>query len=59
MISGGELHYWLWKLVGGDHRTEALQLYRTFAEKTPKHEYSKRIEELTAPNLMEASDATE
>jgi tetratricopeptide (TPR) repeat protein len=54
-----ELHYWLWKLIGGDHRTEALQLYRILAEKTPKHEYSKRIEELTATPSTEATNAPE
>jgi tetratricopeptide (TPR) repeat protein len=56
-----ELHYWLWKLnvAEGDHQAEAVSLYQMLLEKTPKHDYRKRIEELTAPTSMEASDATE
>jgi tetratricopeptide (TPR) repeat protein len=45
-----ELHYWLWKLCAtdSDHRSEALRIYQQLIEKMPKHEYKKRIEELTA-----------
>ena len=34
------------------HRIEALRLYELIIAKTPKHEYTKRIEELTiTPNI--------
>jgi hypothetical protein len=44
------LHYWLWKLnaTDADHRAEALRLYQSLWEKTPKHNYRKRIDELHA-----------
>jgi tetratricopeptide (TPR) repeat protein len=43
-----ECHYWLWKIAGDSSaRAEALRLYRTVIEKTPKHEYRRRVEELS------------
>ena len=42
-----ELSYWLWKLFRDESRgAEALRLYRLLVEKTPKHEYGERIDEL-------------
>jgi tetratricopeptide (TPR) repeat protein len=51
-----ELHYWLWsfsRVSPGDngnesevHRNESLRHYSQLLEKTPKHDYRKRIEEL-------------
>jgi len=45
-----ELHYRLWKIGAAvvDHRAEALRIYEALIEKTPKHDYRKRIEELKA-----------
>jgi tetratricopeptide (TPR) repeat protein len=59
-----ELHYRLLKLnaTDTDHRAEALRLYQSLIEQTPKREYSQRIKELTAtsePPTSEADDATE
>ena len=43
-----ELHYWLWKLdaTDADHRSEALRLYESLFEKTPKHECRLRLQQL-------------
>jgi hypothetical protein len=52
------LHFWLWRFSydtlskGGDesrelHGTEALRLFTSVLEKTPRPLYRKRIEELT------------
>jgi len=43
-----ELHYRLWRLnaTTGEHRAEAIRLYRMLLEKTPKHDCRERIEEL-------------
>jgi tetratricopeptide (TPR) repeat protein len=47
-------HYWLWKFTppdaatDTDHRAEALQLYGSLIEKTPKHEYRRYVDELSA-----------
>jgi hypothetical protein len=41
------------------HRDESLRLHQALVAKTPKHEYHKRIEELTAAATTEASDAPE
>jgi hypothetical protein len=57
-----ELHYWLWKLraTDSDHRSEALRIFEQLNEKTPQHEYKKRIEELTViTQRSEEIDATE
>ena len=50
-----EIHYWLWALTadsdvarGARDRAEALLLYRGLIEKTAKHEYLERIEELAS-----------
>ena len=49
--SCAELCYWLWRIEEEESRTEkdraeALRLYRSLYEKTPKHEYLERIQEL-------------
>jgi tetratricopeptide (TPR) repeat protein len=56
-----DLHYWLCKLGArdGDHHAEALGLYCALFEKTPKHTYRQRIEELSSPTEPTASDATD
>ena len=45
-----ELHYWLWKLspYSNAHCVEAIALYESLITKTPKHEYGKRIADLTS-----------
>lgn len=58
------LHYWLWKLgtTDADHRTEALRLYRSLAEKTPNVGDQMRIDELsgsTTHATPEADNGTE
>ena len=59
-------HYWLWKITppdtpsDTDHRAEALQLYGSLIEKTPKHEYRRYVDELSAatkPTRSEGTDA--
>lgn len=45
------LHYWLWKLYGGEkdmssHRDDALTLYQDLLRQTKKYLYDKRIKEL-------------
>ncbi len=54
-----ELHYRLRKLDAADmdHRTEALRLFETLFEKTPKYDYRKRIDELSKPTTPDSDDA--
>jgi len=61
-----ECHYRLWKLTPAntsldtDHRVAAIRLYESLFATTPKHEYRKRIEELSGasePTPPEAGDA--
>ncbi|MCB9216846.1 MAG: tetratricopeptide repeat protein [Ignavibacteria bacterium] len=66
-----ELHYWIWKLDpnGTDHRSQALDLYRSLFAGIPKYIYRVRIDELdghgdvpdhqTTSTSGEESDATE
>ena len=55
-----ELHYWLWKLGASGHAAAALGLYHALYARTPKHDYRKRIDELSeTTNPPEATDAPE
>ncbi len=56
-----ECHYWLWRVDAddSDHRAESLHLYRMIGERTAKHEFRQRIDELSAaaePTASEADD---
>ena len=58
-----ELHYWRWRLdpTSIDDGIIALDLYRSLIDKTPKHYFRERIEELGAiePTTEGLTDATE
>ena len=47
-----ELHYWLWKVGVSGHAAAALALYETQYATTPKHDYHKRIDELSRSSMV-------
>ena len=62
-----ELHYWIWRIARDNHkvadvetvRSEALRMYREVYATIPKHDYRKRIEELsgaTEPDTRPETD---
>lgn len=53
-----ELHYWLWKLGNGSHYHDALRLYKRLLEKSSKHEYRQRVDELNGEGISARSGGT-